>query len=90
MLQRRAVTVGTITLIGKESNRLEEREAGELTREYADLWLTTYEDNDEWYRIVLPALKLKDIAVVADAADLSERRVRDNLADRVLPHRSNR
>jgi len=47
-------------------------------------------DHDEWYRIVLPALSLKGIAVVADAAGLSERRVRDILAGRVLPHRSNR
>jgi hypothetical protein len=60
------------------------------TREDADQWLTPYEDHDEWYRIVLPALKLKDIAVVADAAGLSERRVRDIFAGRVLPHRSNR
>ena len=90
LLHRRRVTVGRIDLIGKESNRLEEREAGKLTREDADQWLTTYEDHDEWYRIVLPALKLKDIAVVADAAGLSERRVRDILAGRVLPHRSNR
>ena len=90
LLQRRHVTVGKIVLIGKESNQLEEREAGELTREDADQWLTTYEDHDEWYRIVLPALKLKHIAVVADATGLSERRVRDILAGRVLPHRSNR
>jgi len=69
---------------------LEEREAGKLTWEDADEWLTTYEDHDDWYRIVLPALKLKDIAVVADAAGLSERRARDILAGRVLPHRSNR
>jgi hypothetical protein len=90
LLQRRRVTVGRIVLIGKESNRLEERGAGELTREDADQWLTTYEDHDEWYRRVLPALRLKDIAVVAGATGLSERRVRDIVAGRVLPHRSNR
>lgn len=69
---------------------MEERETGELTREDTDQWLTTYEDHDEWYRIVLPALKSKDIGAVADAAGLSQRRVRDVLAGRVLPHRSNR
>jgi hypothetical protein len=90
LLQRRRVTVGRIVLIGKESNRLEERETGTLTREDAEQWLTTYEDHDEWYRIVLPALKLKGIAVVACATGLSERRVRDILAGRALPHRSNR
>ncbi len=90
LLQRRPVTVGKITLIGKESNHLEQRESGELTREDTDQWLTTYEDHDEWYRVVLPELKLKEIAVIAGAAGLSERRVRDILTGRVLPHRSNR
>jgi hypothetical protein len=52
--------------------------------------MTTYDDHDEWYRIAVPALKSKGIAGIADAAGLSERRVRDILAGRVLPHRSTR
>src|SRR6516165_980938 len=58
LLRRREVTVGTIRLIGKESNRLEEREAGELGWEDSDQWHTTYEDHDEWYRIMLPRLHM--------------------------------
>lgn len=73
LLQRRPVTVGTITLIGKESNRLEEREAGELTWENADQWLTTYEDHDEWYRFVLPKLRSMDQQELATAAGMSYR-----------------
>jgi len=90
LLRRRRVTVGRIVLIGKESNRLEEREAGELTREDADQWLTTYEDHDEWYRSLLPELRKLETAVVVAATGLSQRRLRDVLAGRVLPHPSNR
>jgi len=90
LLQRRRVTVGRIALIGKESNSLEEREAGELTREDADQWLTTYEDHDEWYRTLLPALQTMGPSEIAIASGLSKRRLRDILAGRVLPHRSNR
>jgi hypothetical protein len=90
LLQRRSVTVGTITVIGKESNRLEERLRGEVGVDELDERITTYEDHDVWYRIVLPALRLNRISVIAEAVGISERRVRDILAGRVLPHRSHR
>ena len=86
LLQRRPVTVGKITLIGKESNRLEEREAGELTREDRDQWLTTYEDHDEWYRVVLPRLRESGVKYVAQTLGISERRARDVLSGKALPH----
>ena len=86
LLQRRPVTVGKITLIGKESNQLEEREAGELTREDVDQWLTTYEDHDEWYRLMLPMLRQIGVREVARAVNLSERRIRDLLLARARPH----
>jgi len=86
LLQRRRVTVGRIVLIGKESNRLEEREAGELTREDADQWLTTYEDHDEWYRLILPKLRELGAQSCAEATGMSERRVREVLSQRALPH----
>jgi hypothetical protein len=57
LLRRRPVVVETITLIGKESNRIEERSQGELTVEDIDDLVTTYEDHDEWYRLILPALR---------------------------------
>ena len=90
LLRRRRVTVGRIDLIGKESNRLEEREAGELTREDSDQWLTTYEDHDEWYRIVLPRLRELGVEHVARTVGISERRVRDIISGKALPHHLHR
>ena len=85
LLQRRPVIVGTITLIGKESNRLEERSRGETTIGDLDERITTYEDRDEWYRIVLPRLKKLGVTKVAEATGVSERRARDWLAGKALP-----
>lgn len=86
LLQRRPVTVGTIRLIGKESNRLEERETGELTWEDSDQWLTIYEDHDEWYRIHLPQLQEIGAKRLAELVGVSPRRIRDVLNERALPH----
>ena len=57
LLGRRAVTAGRIVLIGKESNRLDERTSGELSAEDLDQRLVRYEDDDEWYRIFVPRLR---------------------------------
>jgi hypothetical protein len=90
LLQRRHVTVGRIDLIGKESNRLEEREAGELTREDSDQWLTTYEDRDGWYRIHLPQIRKIGLRQVALKTGMSERRTRDVLQGLSFPRLSHR
>ena len=90
LLQRRQATVGRIDLIGKESNRLEEREAGEMTWEDSDQWLTTYEDHDEWYRIYLPQLGEIGEERLAEHVGISTRRIRDALKRRGLPHRRHR
>ena len=86
LLQRRPIVVGVIRLIGKESNRMEERAAGELTIDDLDLRLTTYEDHDEWYRVVLPELRRLGVRACAAATGMSERRARDVLAGRAIPH----
>ena len=80
------MTAGTITLIGKESNRVEERSRGEFTVEEVDELVTTCEDNDEWYRMVLPRLRELGTSKVAAVAGVSERRARDILEGRTLPH----
>lgn len=85
LLQRRPVTVGKIVLIGKESNRLEERSRGELTVDDLDERITTYEDHDEWYRVVVPKLREIGAPAISVAIGVSERRVRDWLTGRALP-----
>jgi hypothetical protein len=90
VLGRRSVTAGKIVLIGKESNRLEERRSGELTIDDLDLRLTIYEDHDEWRRIVLPKLRRIGVAESAKAVGMSERRMRDILKGRAMPHRRHR
>ncbi len=47
LLGRRLLEVGAIKLIGKESNRVEERAGGELTIADVELRMTTFEDHDE-------------------------------------------
>ena len=86
LLRRRPVTVGKIVLIGKESNRLEERSRGELTVDDLDERITTYEDHDEWYRVMLPKSREIGAPTISDATGISERRVRDWLKGRALPH----
>jgi len=86
LLGRRPVIAGKIVLIGKESNRLEERRSGELTIDDLDLRLTIYEDHDEWRRLVLPRLRRIGVADSASAVGMSERRMRDILMGKAMPH----
>jgi len=90
LLGRRPVAAGRIVLIGKESNRLDERAAGELSAEDLDGRLLRYEDDDEWRRIHLPVLQEMGTARVAALVGLSERRTRDILKGRAMPHRRHR
>jgi hypothetical protein len=90
LLGRRPVVAGTIKLIGKESNRLEDRRSGELTIDDLDLRMTFYEDHDEWRRLVLPKLRRLGVTKVSKAVGLSERRTRDILRNRAMPHARHR
>jgi hypothetical protein len=56
-LRRRSIDVGAIVYVGKESNRLEEADAGVLHDEAE--YLSVYEDprRDPWIREVVPALR---------------------------------
>jgi hypothetical protein len=90
LLQRRPVTVGKIVLIGKESNRIEERSSGELTVDDLDELVTTYQDHDEWYRVTLPRLRKLGVKAVVAQVGISERRARDVLQGRALPHTRHR
>ena len=72
LLQRRPVIVGKIDLIGKESNRLEERSRGEAPVNDRDERITTYDDHDEWYRVTVPRLREIGVKAVAQAVGMSE------------------
>lgn len=86
LLGCRPITVGKIDLIGKESNRLEERSRGELTVGDLDERIATYEDYDEWYRVALPSLREVGASRLAEMVEMSERRVRDVLTMKAMPH----
>jgi hypothetical protein len=90
LLQRRPVTAGEIKLIGKESNRLEDRFTGLLTIDELDERLTVYHDDDGWRRITLPRLQAMGSKKVARAVGISERRARDVLKGRAMPHAKHR
>lgn len=86
LLHRRPVVAGSIALIGKEANRLEERASGEVTVDDLDERLTVYHDDDEWKRKTLPALRGMGVRAVSKASNKTERRVREWLAGRATPH----
>jgi len=84
------VTAGEIKLIGKESNRLEDRFTGLLTVDELDERLVVYDDGDGWRRITLPKLQAIGVPRVAEAVGISERRARDILKRPAMPHARNR
>jgi hypothetical protein len=86
LLQGRPVTAGEIKLIGKESNRIEDRFTGLLTIDELDERLTVYHDNDGWRRFTLPKLQTMGSREVAETVGISERQARDVLKGRAMPH----
>jgi hypothetical protein len=89
LLQRRQVEIDGITYIGKESNRLEEVEAGMIQDE--DSVYTEYPDprRDEWQTKILPALKKMPLARIVELSGMSRRAVIDLRAGRSRPHPRN-
>ena len=75
LLQRRPVTKLYLTHVGKESNRLEEMDAG-LIHDPDEVY-TEYQNpaDDSWRTLVIPILKQMKRADLAKATGLSERSV---------------
>ena len=75
LLQRRPVTKLYLTHVGKESNRLEEMDAG-LIHDPDEVY-TEYQNpaDDPWRTLVVPILKQMKRADLAKATSLSERSV---------------
>jgi hypothetical protein len=75
LLARRPVVAATVTYIGKESNRLEEVQAG-LVHDLANV-LVEYANPaaEGWTQLVVPVLRRMPIAAIVDATGLHRRSV---------------
>jgi hypothetical protein len=86
LLQRRRVTAVAPIYIGKESNNLEERQAG-LIHNPDDAYSIYHDPGlDTWQRIVLPALQQFPATEVAHRSGLHRRSVERHLSGRSIPH----
>lgn len=87
---RRHVRVGLIKYIGKESNHLEDVDAGLIHSEQGVY--TEYPDSqrDEWQMKILPALKKLARSDLLKQITMSRSALFDVLAGRSRPHRMNR
>jgi hypothetical protein len=90
LLQRRHVRIDQIKYIGKESNSLEEVEAG--LHHSADNVYTEYLDRrrDEWQTKILPLLRKIPPEVLVKMTHLSPTTIKDTLAGLNRPYRKNR
>jgi hypothetical protein len=92
LLQRRRVKIDEIKYIGKESNSLEQVEAG-MVHDRQNVY-TEYEDpkRSAWATKTLPAIKRTKPAFLINSCRefLSSRALRDIRAGRSTPHRRNR
>ena len=88
LLYRRHIRVGQIIYIGKESNKLEEMEAG--TIHSAQSVYTEYPDprRNEWETKVLPVLKKFPVGVLKSLTGKSESMLRRTLSGRSRPRRN--
>lgn len=89
LLSRRHVQIRRIRYIGKESNSLEDVEAGMVHS--TEIAYTEYPDSsrDEWEVEILPKLKKMPIAQLVKETGLSRRALIDLRAGRSRPHRRN-
>jgi len=90
LLQRRHIRVGQIIYIGKESNRVEEAEAGTIHSTQAVY--TQYPDprRDEWESKVLPALRRFPVRVLVRLTNKSPSMLKRTLAGTSVPRGRNR
>jgi hypothetical protein len=90
LLQRRHISIDRMIYIGKESNSLEEVEAG-IIHDEQNVY-TEYPDprRSQWQTKVLPALKRLPLAFLIEKAGLSERALLDIRAGRSNPRQKNR
>jgi hypothetical protein len=89
LLQRRHVHIDLVKYIGKESNSLEDVEAGLIHSEHGVY--TEYPDprRDEWTLKILPALKDARLTDLIRETGMSKRALQDLRAGRNRPHPKN-
>jgi hypothetical protein len=89
LLQRRHIEIDRVRFIGKESNSLEEVEAGLVHS--AESVYTEYCDpnRDEWQTKILPALKKLPLSPLMKETGLSRRTLIEVRAGRCRPHPKN-
>lgn len=85
VLHRRAVKAATVTHIGKEANRLEDRLSGLVLSE--DEHLLKLGGDGSWERLVMPAARLIGFTKVREAADLPSSTLADLISFRTRPQR---
>jgi hypothetical protein len=90
LLQRRHVRVDLIKYIGKESNHLEDVDAGLIHTEQSVYTEYPDERRDEWTLRVLPLLKRASLLLLIEKSGLSRRALLNIRAGRSRPHRKNR
>jgi hypothetical protein len=89
LLQRRHVRIDQIKYIGKESNHLEDVEAG-LVHSHESVYTEYVDPNrDEWQTRILPVLKRLPLSRLMDESGLSRRALMDIRAGRSRPHWKN-
>jgi len=89
LLQRRHVRIDSINAIDKESNSLEEVEAGLVHDEQNVYTVYTDERRDYWSREVVPALQNVPLNVWERESGKSRRILIDARKGRRRPHRKN-
>jgi hypothetical protein len=89
LLYRRHVRIDLVKYIGKESNSLEEVEAG-LVHSMQNVY-TEFSDprRDEWATKILPVLRKIPVAMLQEQTGMSQRALRNIWAGRSRPHRKN-
>jgi hypothetical protein len=90
LLQRRHVHIDLIRYIGKESNRLEDVDAGLVHSEHGVYTEYTDPRRDEWTVKILPALRPIPVPELLEKSGMSRSALFEVLAGRSRPHRKNR
>lgn len=89
LLQRRHVRIDEIKYIGKESNSLEEVEAGLIHSEQTAYTIYSDPRRDEWQTKILPALRKLPPELLMKESGKSRSMIYELLAGNSKPHRKN-